>query len=106
MEPKTANKDFIRGRIWVEAEDYAIARIQGEPSKSTFFRSGYFVHEYDRHGQFWLPLADRHVPDFHTSGTTEMSIEYFDNKVNDVSSNSTPQDENHKFERQVNDGSS
>lgn len=86
MEPKTANKGLIRGIIWVDAEDYAITRIEGEPSKtsSIWLRSGYFVHEYDKQGQFWLPLADRYFPDFRSPGTTEIRIEYFDHELKDV----------------------
>lgn len=35
---------------------------------------------------------------------TEVRIEYFDYKVNDVSWSSTPKDENQKLQRQIKDG--
>jgi hypothetical protein len=57
-----------------------------------------------KHGQFWLPAEDRYVSDFGTSGMTEVRIEYFDYKVNDVSWSSTPKDENQKLQRQIKDG--
>lgn len=34
IEPKTQNKYLARGRIWVDAEEYAIVRVEGEPAKN------------------------------------------------------------------------
>ena len=30
IAPKTQNKYLVRGKIWVDLDDYAIARIEGE----------------------------------------------------------------------------
>jgi hypothetical protein len=80
IEPKTQNKYLARGRIWVDAHEYAIVRVEGEPAKnpSFWFKSVHFVHEYDKNGRFWLPVSDRSVTDVRILGSTEMSIEYFD----------------------------
>ena len=74
MEPKTANKGLIRGRIWVDAEDYAIARIEGEPSNSASFqfRSGHFVHEYGKTRPILVAHGNRYVSDFGTSEMTKI----------------------------------
>jgi hypothetical protein len=34
INPKTKSKYLIRGRIWVDATDYAIARIEGSPARN------------------------------------------------------------------------
>jgi hypothetical protein len=85
IEPKTANKYLARGRIWVDADEYAIIRIEGEPAKnpSFWFKSVHFVHEYDKSGPFWFPVSDRSVTDVRVLGSTEMNIKYFDYVPND-----------------------
>ena len=83
IEPKTKNKFLMRGRIWVDAEDYAIVRIVGQPAKNPSFwtKSVHFTHEYKKNGIFWFPMRDDSVNDVRIVGTTEMRIEYFDYTV-------------------------
>jgi len=80
IEPKTSNKYLARGRIWVDAEDYAIIRVEGRPAKSPSFwiKSVHFDHDYGKTGSFWFPVLDRSVTDARIFGPTEMTIEYFD----------------------------
>ena len=80
IAPKTQNKYLIQGRIWVDAEDYAIVRIEGKPAKNPSFwiKSVHFVHTYQKNGPFWLPSTDRSVTDARIIGATELTIEYFD----------------------------
>jgi hypothetical protein len=86
IEPKTQNKYLARGRIWVDAEEYAIVRVEGEPAKNPSFwlKSVHFVHNYDKNGPFWFPVSDRSVTDVRVFGATEMTIEYFDYVPNGV----------------------
>ncbi len=86
IEPKTSNKYLARGKIWVDADEYAIVRVEGQPAKnpSFWFKSVHFVHEYDKKGPFWFPVSDRSVTDVRIFGTTEMNIEYFDYAPNGV----------------------
>jgi negative regulator of sigma E activity len=80
ITPKAHNKYLVEGRIWVDAEDYAIARIEGKPAKNPSFwiKSVHFVHTYQKSGLFWLPVSDRSVSDARILGATELTIEYFD----------------------------
>lgn len=50
IAPKTQNKYLVRGRIWVDCEDYAIVRIEGTPAKppSFWIKSVHFVHTYQK----------------------------------------------------------
>jgi hypothetical protein len=84
MEPKTPNKYLAQGRIWVDADEYAIVRVEGKPAKNPSFwiKSVHFVHEYDKSGSFWFPVSDRSVTDVRILGATEMTIEYFDYAAN------------------------
>jgi len=80
VNPKTRNKFLIRGRIWVDAEDFAIARVEGQPAKNPSFwiRSVQVVQRYERTGQFWLPASNQSVAQARIFGTTEVMIDYFD----------------------------
>ncbi|HEX4229285.1 MAG TPA: hypothetical protein VHZ07_11495 [Bryobacteraceae bacterium] len=80
ITPKTEDKYLVKGRIWVDAEDYAIMRIKGKPAKNPSFwtRSVHFVHTYEKRGSFWLPVSDRSVTDVWILGTTDLAIDYFD----------------------------
>jgi hypothetical protein len=79
VTPKTANKYLMQGKIWVDAEEFAIVRIEGQPAKNPSFwiKRVRFVHTYSKQGPFWLPLSDNSVTDARIFGATELKIEYF-----------------------------
>lgn len=87
VAPRTHNKYLVRGKIWVDADDYAIVRIEGEPAKNPSFwiKSTHFVHIYQKSGIFWLPSSDHSVTDARIVGATELKIEY-----SDYAANTTP----------------
>ena len=80
ISPKTQNRFLIRGRVWVDADDFAIARIEGQPAKSPSFwiRSVQVVQRYERIGPFWLPVMNESKAEVKIFGATEVVIEYFD----------------------------
>jgi len=80
LDPKTKNKFLIRGRIWVDAEEFAIARVEGQPAKNPSFwiRSVHVVQQYGRNGQFWLPARNQSQAQAKIFGATEVLIEYSD----------------------------
>src|SRR5258706_685985 len=78
--PKTQNKYLVRGKIWIDAGELAIVRIEGKPAKNPSFwtKSVQFVHNYQKSGSVWVPVSDRSVTDARFVGSTELTIEYFD----------------------------
>lgn len=84
IAPKTPEKYLVQGRIWVDADEYAIVRIEGKPAKSPSFwiKSVQFVHTYQKSGLFWFPASDRSVTDARIIGATEVTIDYFDYSPN------------------------
>ncbi len=84
INPKKPTKFSIRGRIWVDAQDFAIARIQGQPAKNPSFwiRSVQVVQRFGRTDQFWLPALNHSVAQARIFGATEVVIEYSDYKTN------------------------
>jgi len=84
INPKKPTKFSIRGRIWVDAQDFAIAQVEGQPAKNPSFwiRSVKVVQRYGRTDQFWLPALNHSVAQARVFGVTEVVIEYSDYKTN------------------------
>ena len=78
--PQRSDKYLFRGRIWVDAEDFAVARVEGQPAKNPSFwtRSVHFVQQYHKSGAFWFPSSTTSVTDARIFGTTDVNIRYFD----------------------------
>ena len=84
LKPRKESKYLIAGRIWVEAEEYAVMRVEGKPAKTPSFwtKSVHFVHEYEKNGRFWFPASNRSETDARIFGRTDLTIEYFDYAAN------------------------
>jgi hypothetical protein len=78
--PKRKEKYLFQGRIWVDAEDYALVRAEGSPAKNPSFwtKSTHFVQIYQKNGSLWFPRSTQSVTEARIFGTTDVNIEYFD----------------------------
>src|SRR5467141_1188973 len=58
--PKRKDKYLFEGKIWIDADDFAIVKIAGHPAKKPSFwiNRADFVRQYQRIGSFWLPCRD------------------------------------------------
>lgn len=85
--PKSKNTYLFRGRIWVDAEDYAIAKLEGSPAQNPSFwiRRTVFVHRYAKFGPFWLAVSNHSETDALVFGRTDVQIDYFDYRINEDS---------------------
>jgi len=86
VSPKSENQFMVRGRIWVDAADFAVTRVEGRPAKNPSFwiRSVKVVHRYNRVGKFWLPVSNQSRADVRVFGQTDVRIEYFDYSITDA----------------------
>jgi hypothetical protein len=93
--PKTKNKFLIQGRVWVDAEDYAITRIEGTPAKNPSFwiKSVKVVHQYGKTGRFWLPVMNSSWAEGRIFGPTDVTIDYSDYVVSELNVGRTPQED-------------
>jgi outer membrane lipoprotein-sorting protein len=82
--PKASNRYLFRGKVWVDADDYSIARIEASPAQnpSIWIRKTSFIHQYRKVGQFWLPVSNRSKTDALVFGRTDVTIEYSDYRIN------------------------
>src|SRR5437879_11977288 len=56
VTPRIKNKFLFRGRIWVDGQDFAVARMEGEPAKNpSWWTKRNVIHvTYEKVGDFWL----------------------------------------------------
>jgi len=78
VEPRTQNKLLYRGRIWVDAVDFAVTRIEGEPAKNPSFwtKETQIEQIYSKVGDFWLPQSNRSTTTVRLGGHAQFTIEY------------------------------
>jgi hypothetical protein len=80
ITPKTESKYLIDGRIWVDAQDYSIVRVEGHPAQNPSFwvHDVHFVHTYQRVGQFWFASSTHSTSEVRIFGRSELTIENSD----------------------------
>lgn len=83
VEPRVKNKLLYRGKIWVDAEDFAVVRIEGEPAKNPSFwtKDTKIEQVYGRVGKFWLPVSNRSSSSIRLGGRADFSIDYKDYRI-------------------------
>jgi hypothetical protein len=82
--PKTQNRYLIDGKIWVDAKDDSIVRIEGQPARNPSFwvHNVHFVHTYQRVGQFWFASLTHSTSEIRIFGLSELTIENSDYALN------------------------
>ena len=92
VSPKTANKYLIDGKIWVDANDYSIVRIEGQPARNPSFwvHDVHFVHTYQKVGKFWFASSTDTTSQIRIFGDSELTIENVDYKLNSPDKPNTP----------------
>lgn len=83
VEPRTKSKLLYRGRIWVDAGDFAVARLEAAPAVNpSFWIKGIKVEQvYLKVADFWLPASNRSTSNTRLGGIAVLTIEYKDYQV-------------------------
>lgn len=78
VSPKRGNKFLYRGKVWVDAEDFAVTKISASPAKNpSFWISSVLVeHQYEKHGDLWLPRSNRSNSKVRFGGRAVLTIDY------------------------------
>jgi len=78
VDPWHAKALLYRGTIWVDAQDYAVVKIDAEPARSPSFwiRNTEIHHTYQKIGDFWLPQQDRSQTRVRLGGSALLTIKY------------------------------
>lgn len=78
VSPKVDSKFTYRGTVWVNADDYGVMRVQGEPAKnpSWWINRASFDSRYVRRGEFWLPERNVSTSHVRIGGEATLTIDY------------------------------
>lgn len=80
VEPLTKEKFLYRGKIWVDAADFAVVRMEVTPAKNPSFwtKNSQIEQVYKKVGEFWLPASNKSVSSIRLGGRAELTILYVD----------------------------
>ena len=83
VTPRGKSRYLYRGKIWVDARDFAVARMQGEPQKNPSIWVSHTEIEYrwKRIGDFWLPARNESVTQVRMGGRAVLTIDYTDYEI-------------------------
>ena len=78
VKPRHKGKFLFRGKIWVDAVDFALVKIEAEPINNPSF---WLLHTRVHHangesGGFWLPAHVRSESKVRIGGTAVLTIDY------------------------------
>lgn len=78
VEPIKESKFLYRGKIWVDATDFAVKKIEVEPSKNPSFwiSRTQIKNSNAKTGDFWLPQHLRSETKVRIGGTAVLTIDY------------------------------
>jgi hypothetical protein len=84
VQPLRDAKFLYRGIIWIDAQDFAVTRIDAEPAKnpSIWTKRSQIHHRYQKIGEFYLPALNQTVTDVLLGGKAVLTIRYNDYKLN------------------------
>jgi hypothetical protein len=84
--PRVKNKFLFKGKIWVDAKDFAVTRIECEPAKnpSWWTKKSDITNTYQKLGDFWLPAHTQSLTEVRVFGHTELDIAYKDYDLMDA----------------------
>jgi hypothetical protein len=78
VEPLVASKFLYRGKVWVDAEEFAVAKMETEPAKSPSFWISRTLIRYTgaKTNGFWMPQKMRSETRVRIGGTAVLTIDY------------------------------
>jgi hypothetical protein len=86
VAPKGKSKYLYRGKLWVDARDFAVARMQGEPASnpSLWVSRTEIEYRWGKIGGFWLPIHNESQTQVRMGGRAMLSIDYVDYQITGV----------------------
>lgn len=86
VTPKGKSKYLYRGKLWVDARDFAVVRMQGEPAKnpSLWVSHTQIEYQWTKIGGFWLPAHNESETQVRMGGKAVLTIDYSDYQITGV----------------------
>jgi hypothetical protein len=83
VKPRVNTKFLYQGKIWVDARDFSVAHMEGEPAKnpSLWVSHVKIKYRWAKFGGFWLPVHNESVTQVRMGGKAVLTIDYSDYQV-------------------------
>jgi hypothetical protein len=79
VRPRGRHSFRVDGKIWVDRDDAAVVRIEGDVDANSFWvRSFHMVQDYRRVGPYWLVACNKNDATVRILGEARLTIESFD----------------------------
>jgi hypothetical protein len=87
VKPRVKNKYLFQGKIWINAEQFAVVRIEAEPAKNPSFwiKDTKIQTLYVNVNDFWLPAHNHSITAVRLGGQADFTIEYGDYHIMNAS---------------------
>ncbi len=84
VDPLKESKFLYRGKIWVDATDFAVAKVEAAPAKNPSFWISRTLIRYTnaKTGDFWLPQRSRSETKVRIGGIAVLTIDYGAYEIN------------------------
>lgn len=80
--PKRKDRFLVNGKIWVDSQDAAVARLEGEAAVGSFWVHNFHIEQrYQRVGPYWLVAFTRNEANVRILGDARLDIESFDYRL-------------------------
>jgi len=92
VTPKSKSKYVYAGKIWVDAHDFAITRMEGSPAKNPSFWVSHIdiTFQWTKVNGFWLPIHNHSVTQVRLGGHADLNINYSNYQVTAANARSSP----------------
>jgi hypothetical protein len=86
VKPHKENKFLYAGKIWVDAHDFGVVRMEGEPAKAPSFwvRDTQIDSNWEKIGGFWFIAHNHSVSHIRMGGVATLNIDYGDYQITAV----------------------
>lgn len=83
VQPRKENKFLYHGKVWIDAHDFALARLEGHPAKSPSFwiKDTQIDSTWTKVDGFWLIQHTRSVSRVRLGGMATLTIDYSDYQI-------------------------
>ena len=77
LHPKTKTKYVFNGKVWVDAEDFAVAKLEGHPAANVSFWVGkpMITQTWRKTGEFWMAASNCTRSESRILGSSELTVQ-------------------------------
>ena len=77
IHPKAKTKFVFNGKVWVDAEDFAVAKLEGHPAANISFWVGkpLITQTWRKTGEFWMAASNCTRSESRILGSSELTVQ-------------------------------